>query len=88
MLSYLFVAVREGIVVTAYQDSPTALLRLERDGSGRIESASLCPRVVVEDDVMRAAAYQAHEDASSLCFIKNSVNFSVSIQPTVTIASR
>lgn len=87
MLSYFYVAVREGIVVTAYRDAPTAQLTVTRAGSGAITSAILQPVVSVADESMIEDAQRAHAAASELCFIKNSVNFSVSIQPTVDVAS-
>lgn len=40
MLSYLHMAVKAGVVVTAYQDAAEGFLRLNRDGSG--EFTSLC----------------------------------------------
>lgn len=76
MLSYLHVAVRHGIVVTAYTDNATAVLRQQGLG-GAFESATLRPRVTVALESMVETARAAHQEASELCFIANSVNFPI-----------
>ena len=81
MLSYLHVAVKRGIVVTGYEDDAVGTMRQEGDG-GRFVSVVLRPRVRIaagdpED------ALDAHEEAQRLCFIANSVNFSVTHEPSV-----
>lgn len=76
MLSYLHVAVRHGIVVTAYTDNATAVLRQQGLG-GAFESATLRPRVTVTLESMVETARAAHQEASELCFIANSVNFPI-----------
>jgi organic hydroperoxide reductase OsmC/OhrA len=45
MLSYLHVAVKRGIVVTAYEDDAVGTMRQEGDG-GRFVSVTLRPRVI------------------------------------------
>ncbi len=47
MLSFLHVAVKHGVVVTAYEDRAEGLMRTNRDGSGQFESVTLKPRVTV-----------------------------------------
>ncbi|MBA4102790.1 MAG: peroxiredoxin, partial [Arthrobacter sp.] len=49
MLSYLHVAVKHGVVVTAYRDEASGMLKLNRDGSGQFESVTLRPTVTVAD---------------------------------------
>ncbi|MCC9204486.1 OsmC family protein [Arthrobacter sp. zg-Y769] len=89
MLSYLHVAVRNGIRVLAYQDSPEGLLRLNRDGSGEFTSAVLRPKVRIDEAggpaAVDLAAGPMHAEANRLCFIARSVNFPVEHQP-VTLA--
>jgi organic hydroperoxide reductase OsmC/OhrA len=82
MLSFLHVAVKHGVVVTAYEDRAEGLMRTNRDGSGQFESVTLRPQVTVaaaEDD---ALIEQLHEEANKLCFIARSVNFPVLHAPT------
>ena len=55
MLSFLHVAVKHGVVVTAYEDRADGLMRTNRDGSGQFESVTLSPRVTVADPGARAS---------------------------------
>ena len=82
MLSFLHVAVKHGVVVTAYEDRAEGLMRTNRDGSGQFESVTLRPQVTVaaaEDDALME---QLHKEANKLCFIARSVNFPVLHAPT------
>ena len=82
MLSFLHVAVKHGVVVTAYEDRAEGLMRTNRDGSGQFESVTLRPQVTVaaaEDDALME---QLHEEANKVCFIARSVNFPVLHAPT------
>ena len=84
MLSYLHVAVRNGIRVLAYTDSPEGTLRLNRDGSGEFTSVVLRPTVTIAgggSDAVELATGPLHEDAHRLCFIARSVNFPVEHRP-------
>ncbi|OJX62329.1 MAG: peroxiredoxin [Micrococcales bacterium 73-13] len=83
MLSYLHVATKRGIVVTAYQDDAIGTMRQQGDG-GRFTSVTLRPRVTIAAGDP-AEAIEAHEEAQRLCFIASSVNFAVRHEPTVTI---
>ena len=85
MLSYLHVAVRNGVRVLAYEDSPEGTLRLNRDGSGEFTGVVLRPRVTLDPSTgpegIALAGGPMHKDANKLCFIARSVNFSVEHQP-------
>jgi organic hydroperoxide reductase OsmC/OhrA len=85
MLSFLHVAVKHGVVVTHYQDDATGVMRLNRDGSGQFESATLNPRVTVADPAHVQLEEQLHREANAVCFIARSVNFPVLHSP-VTVA--
>lgn len=87
MLSYLHVAVRDGVIVTAYTDDATGVLQQQGRG-GAFESATLRPRVTVAEASMVEAARAAHSDARSYCFIANSVNFPVLHEPEIFVAGR
>ena len=83
MLSYLHVATSAGIVVVAYVDSATGVLQQEGEG-GRLTEATLRPVVTLaahhdEADAQRAEAL--HRRASELCFIANSIAFTVRHEP-------
>ncbi|MDV8146195.1 OsmC family protein [Arthrobacter sp. B10-11] len=85
MLSFLHVAVKHGVVVTAYEDRAEALMRTNRDGSGQFESATLRPEVTVAAAVDAALMEQLHEEANKVCFIARSVNFPVLHEPVVRV---
>ncbi|WP_353827507.1 OsmC family protein [Agromyces sp. SYSU T0242] len=88
MLSYLHVAVNHGVVVVAYEDAPTAVLREDGRGGGRLVGAVLRPRVTVAEPGMREAAEAIHHEASEKCFIAASVDFPVGHEPETLVAER
>jgi organic hydroperoxide reductase OsmC/OhrA len=79
LLSYLYVATRAGVVVTGYTDSATGVLAVAADGSGRFREVVLHPRVEFAEPPEDPGAL--HAEAHRLCFIANSVNFPVRIEP-------
>ncbi|WDF32046.1 OsmC family protein [Arthrobacter agilis] len=82
MLSYLHVAVRSGVVVTAYADTPVGTMQVHRDGSGEFTGILLRPHVEIEDAGQTGLADSLHAEANSLCFIARSVSFPVHHEPT------
>ena len=84
MLSYLHACVTTGVVVTSYVDGAEALLSTQGNG-GRFENAVLRPRITVAEESMIQAAQQAHHEAHEWCFIANSVNFPVTIEPDISV---
>ncbi len=86
LLSYLHACVTREVVVTDYLDQASAVMVTQGNG-GAFREAVLRPRVVVAAASMVEQATQAHHDAHEWCFIANSVNFEVRIEPTVTAAS-
>lgn len=82
MLSFLHMAVKHGVVVTAYEDRAEGLMRTNRDGSGQFESVTLRPQVTVAAPVDAALMERLHEEANKVCFIARSVNFPVLHAPT------
>lgn len=85
MLSYLHVAVLNGIVVTDYSDEAVGTMLQTADGGGHFTSVTLRPVVTIlsgDPDV----ALAIHAKASELCFIASSVNFPVSHEPRIIVA--
>ena len=82
MLSFLHMAVKHGVVVTAYEDRAEGLMRTNRDGSGQFESVTLRPQVTVAAAADTALMERLHEEANKVCFIARSVNFPVLHAPT------
>ncbi len=81
MLSYLHVAVRHGVIVTAYTDAASGVLVTSPDGAGRFSGATLRPVVTLADAAQADLANSLHREAAQKCFIANSVNFPVSHEP-------
>ena len=80
LLSYLYVAVQHGVVVTGFTDEATGEMIVD-DGAGRFTRVDLHPRVVLADEGQRALADSLHPEANRLCFIANSVAFPVHHHP-------
>jgi organic hydroperoxide reductase OsmC/OhrA len=85
MLSFLHVAVKHGVVVTAYEDRAEGLMRTNRDGSGQFESATLRPRVTLAAPAAEDLLAELHTAANAVCFIARSVNFPVLHEPTALV---
>jgi organic hydroperoxide reductase OsmC/OhrA len=82
LLSYLYVAVANGIVVEDYQDAAEGMLVTTPDGAGRFRGVVLRPVVTISAGDPEVAQ-RIHADANRLCFIASSVNFPVRHEPTV-----
>ncbi|MHA7987100.1 OsmC family protein [Rathayibacter sp. CAU 1779] len=86
MLSYLHVAQRNGVVVTAYVDTPTGTMTATSDGGGHFTVVTLRPEVTIADAAQLELAESLHAEASRLCFIASSVNFPVEHEPVTRSA--
>lgn len=84
LLSYLYVAVANGIVVESYEDSAEGVLVTTPDGGGRFREVVLRPVVTISAGDPEVAA-RIHADANRLCFIASSVNFPVRHEPTILV---
>jgi organic hydroperoxide reductase OsmC/OhrA len=86
LLSYLYVCAMNGVVVTHYRDEADGVMRTDADGSGHFERVTLRPHVTISSgDKEKARAL--HEQAHHLCFIANSVNFPVDVEPMIETAA-
>jgi len=74
MLWYLGLAAQAGVVVTAYEDHPTAVMTEEASGAGRFDRVTLHPTVTVTAGSDPHLAEELHERVGDLCFIARSVN--------------
>jgi len=82
-LTYLALCERSGIGIVAYADHGTGTLAM-RDGKMRMVEIVLRPRVKVAEAGEVERAHALHEKAHANCFMSNSVNFEVRVEPTVT----
>jgi organic hydroperoxide reductase OsmC/OhrA len=85
LLSYLHVAAHHGVVVTAYSDHASGVLRQNRAGGGSFVSVTLRPVVTISAGDPELAG-RLHAEASEKCFIAASVNFPVDYEPTIIVA--
>jgi organic hydroperoxide reductase OsmC/OhrA len=82
-LTYLAVCERSGISIAAYSDHGIGKLAM-RDGKMRMVEVVLRPQVRVADAAQIESARELHGKAHANCFMSNSVNFEVRVEPTVT----
>jgi len=82
-LWFLGLCSQAGIVVTEYEDVAEGLMIEEAGGAGRFASVTLRPRVVISSVSDEAKATELHHAAHAMCFIARSVNFPVTIEPTI-----
>lgn len=87
MLWYLHLCAVAGVVVTAYEDEPNAVMALDAGGGGRFTSAMLRPKVTIASAGDRTKAEGLHKAAHEKCFIANSVNFPVACEPQTVVAA-
>lgn len=85
MLWYLGICSRAGVVVHEYTDNAVGTMVSEPDHTARFTEVLLRPRVVVgaADQVEKATAL--HEQAHAMCFIAQSVNFEVKVDPEIVV---
>lgn len=88
LLSYLHACVMAGVVVVDYTDEATGTMITTPDGGGHFTEVTLHPVVTIKAGSDPAAAEQAHEQATAMCFIANSVNFPVHHQPSIRVSDR
>lgn len=86
MLSYLAACSLKGVVVTGYEDTARGTMA-EEGGAGHFTEVVLNPVVTVADAGMVEQATALHDRAHRMCFIANSVNFSVRHAPTIRVGA-
>jgi peroxiredoxin-like protein len=82
-LTYLAVCERANIRVLEYNDNATGTLAI-KDGKMRMVEVVLWPQVRIADAAQLEQARELHSKAHANCFMSNSVNFEVKVQPTVS----
>lgn len=85
LLSFLALAARAGIRVTAYRDAADGVLKLDGKGGGAFSVITLRPTVTVAAGTDVAAAYALHDRAGQLCFIARSCNFPIRHEVTIEV---
>ena len=77
MLWFLHLCAESGVIVLAYEDTPSGTMTETADGGGYFTSVTLYPKVKVAEATMLDKVDDLHHRANKLCFIANSVNFPV-----------
>lgn len=83
LLTYLAVCERAGIRVLSYEDRATGTLAI-KDGKMRMVEVVLRPRVQIADGAQIERALASHGKAHANCFMSNSVNFEVKVEPVMS----
>lgn len=83
MLWYLHLCADHGIIVETYQDKASGVMETGSDGSGQFSKIILMPLITVQHERMIDMAVKLHHKAHDMCFLANSVNFEIAVQPQV-----
>lgn len=81
MLWFLHLCASAGIVVAAYTDAATGRMEEAPDGSGRFTEVVLHPEITLHPPVDKARLAPLQAEAHQKCFIANSCNFPVRVEP-------
>lgn len=83
MLSFLYVAARQGCVVESYRDQATGILAKNAAGKQAMTEVTLHPQVTFGGGKQPSAAEQEamHHEAHEQCFIASSVKTDVRCEP-------
>jgi organic hydroperoxide reductase OsmC/OhrA len=83
-LTYLALCERSGIALADYTDHASGRLGL-REGRMQMVGVTLRPRVRVARASDAQRALELHAKAHANCFMSNSVNFEVTVEPAVKV---
>lgn len=86
MLWFLHLAAKARVDVLEYEDSATALMPTDRQPV-RITEITLRPRIVVAGDASEARVRKLANTAHEHCFVANSLNAQMTLQPTVEVTT-
>ena len=88
MLSYLYLCAKSGVVIESYSDAAVGTMVENPKGGGQFKEVVLHPVFVVKEAGMVDKAIRLHKKAHEICFIANSLNFSVHIRPQCKLAEQ
>jgi organic hydroperoxide reductase OsmC/OhrA len=77
MLWFLHLCADNGVIVVDYIDNPTGIMEETENGGGKFKEVTLNPIVTVKETTSLDKLEDLHKRANDLCFIANSVNFTV-----------
>jgi len=80
MLFFLALCAKHKLPLVAYQDKPVATLEVE-GGKGRFTTMTLRPTATFAQQIDTELAKKLHHQSHEGCFIANSVNFPIDVEP-------
>ncbi len=87
MLMYLHFCAQNQITVMEYIDNAVGVMEEHERGSGRFTSATLKPYIkILEGDKLEQATH-LHHQSHDYCFIANSINFPLIVEPEIEVLS-
>jgi organic hydroperoxide reductase OsmC/OhrA len=86
MLWFLHLAAKARVDVVEYEDSATALMPTDQEPV-RITEIALRPRIVVAGDASESRVRKLVDTAHEHCFVANSLNAQMTLQPTVEVTT-
>jgi organic hydroperoxide reductase OsmC/OhrA len=86
-LWYLHLCADAGIVVQAYRDDASGVMREQSDGAGQFYSVTLRPHATLAAGADEATARRLHDEAARMCFIARSVAFRVEHEPSFEVGT-
>jgi organic hydroperoxide reductase OsmC/OhrA len=81
MLFFLDLASRAGLDVVSYTDRATGEMGRRADGKEAMVKATLHPEIAFAGEADPAKVAEIHHRSHELCYIANSVNFPVEVEP-------
>lgn len=83
MLTYLYVACKNGFEVTAYEDEAVGLMTKNDRGASWVSAVTLRPRITYggEKAPSRDQERELHHTAHEECYIANSVKTQITVSP-------
>lgn len=88
MLSFLYVAMRDNVVVTSYEDDAVGILAKNERGAWWVSRVTLSPRIAFGGAVPTAEAVEhLHHLAHEQCFIAHSVKTEIIVAGTPATAA-
>ena len=85
MLWYLHFCTEAKIIVMDYIDNATAILEETENGNGKFTAITLNPTISISQKSELENAKQLHKKANEFCFVSNSLNFEVTLEPIINV---
>ena len=83
MLTFLFLAARQGFQIDSYEDEAVGLISKNEKGAPWVSGVTLNPKIVYSGDKLPTVEEQEHlhHHSHEQCFIANSVKTEITVKP-------